>query len=118
MPERDYITCHILDTVRGLPAEGIPCVLSLLQNGEEHILAKGQTDSDGRIINWETPVTDVKPGSHKIKFETGLYLSKSTSGQAFFPVVEVVFVVSDPPAPHYHIPLLLSNYSYSTYRGS
>lgn len=116
--ERDYITCHILDTVKGSPAQGIPCTLSKLQDGKENVLAHGNTDKDGRIMHWDSPVTEVTSGPHKVKFETGHYLSKANNGQAFFPVIEVVFVVSNPPDPHYHIPLLLSNYSYSTYRGS
>ncbi|PRT52452.1 5-hydroxyisourate hydrolase [Wickerhamiella sorbophila] len=116
---RDYITCHILDTVTGLPAPKVRVELSRLQNGEEIPIATGHTDNDGRISNWESArVTSVIPGAHKIKFETGPYLSSKTKGEVFFPVVEVVFVVSDPPQAHYHIPLLLSNYSYSTYRGS
>lgn len=119
MAERDYVTCHILDTVNGVPAEGVKAVLSKLENGNVQELAVGTTDKDGRISNWESnPVTSVAPGAYKIRFETGPYLAKINNGEVFFPFVEIVFTVSDPPQAHYHIPLLLSNYSYHTYRGS
>lgn len=119
MASRDYVTCHVLDTVSGLPAQGIKCELTSLQDMKEVTLASGVTDVDGRISNWQSgAVASVTPGAHKLKFETGPYLSARSNGECFFPVVEVVFVVSNPPQSHYHIPLLLSNYSYSTYRGS
>lgn len=116
--QKDYITCHVLDTVTGYPAEGIPCTLYKLQDGEEKVLSHGQTDKNGRIVKWDSQITDVTPGPHKVKFDTGHYLSKANDGQAFFPLIEVMFVINNPPDAHYHIPLLLSNYSYSTYRGS
>lgn len=119
MSSRDYVTCHVLDTVNGLPAPGIRCELRAIDGTKESSLASGVTDKDGRVSNWQSgAVVSVNPGVHKLKFETGPYLSARNNGECFFPVVEVVFVVSDPPQPHYHIPLLLSNYSYSTYRGS
>lgn len=116
--ERDYVTCHILDTVKGKPAANVKCVLSKLSGGIESVVSSSTTDGDGRIANWGPRVTSIDPGAYKMRFETGEYLSANNNGDAFFPVVEVMFAVSNPPDKHYHIPLLLSNYSYSTYRGS
>lgn len=121
---KDAITCHILDTVVGKPAAGVNCTLSKLDGFNVTDIAQAKTNDDGRILNWSLPIDQVvangkvKPGRYRIRFETGDYLSKSTGGQAFFPYVEIVFEVAAPGEPHYHIPLLLSNYSYSTYRGS
>lgn len=121
---RDVITCHVLDTVVGKPASGITCTLTKLNGLRAENVSTATTDDDGRIINWDSPLDAIKtadgkvaPGTYKIKFDTGLYLSKATDGQAFFPFIEVVFNIQNPDS-HYHIPLLLSNFSYSTYRGS
>ncbi|KAA8907665.1 hypothetical protein TRICI_004956 [Trichomonascus ciferrii] len=121
---RDVITCHILDTVVGKPAAAVKCTLYKLSGVRVEEISTASTDNDGRVTNWEKELTPIKtsdgkvaPGSYKIKFETGDYLAKHNEGQAFFPFVEVVFNIQNPDS-HYHIPLLLSNYSYSTYRGS
>ncbi|CAN6674469.1 hypothetical protein TRVA0_054S00474 [Trichomonascus vanleenenianus] len=121
---RDVITCHILDTVVGKPAPDVQCTLTKLNGLRAETIATASTDNDGRIINWNQPLDAIKtadgkvaPGVYKIKFETGYYLSQNNEGQAFFPFIEVVFNIQNPDS-HYHIPLLLSNYSYSTYRGS
>lgn len=121
---RDVVTCHVLDTVVGKPAANITCTLTKLNGLRAENISTATTDNDGRVINWDSPLDSIKTqdgkiaaGTYKIKFDTGVYLSKASEGQAFFPFVEVVFHVADPDS-HYHIPLLLSNYSYSTYRGS
>mmetsp|Transcript_1004 Transcript_1004/g.1002 ORF Transcript_1004/g.1002 Transcript_1004/m.1002 type:complete len:149 (-) Transcript_1004:8-454(-) len=98
--------------------------------------AMAKTDNDGRIKNWVyDPSLDAKdklsigiadnnwnklmPGIYKIKFLTGKYFHNlKEKNRTFFPFVEVVFEVANPPDNHYHIPLLLSNHSYTTYRGS
>lgn len=121
---RDVITCHILDTVIGKPAGQVKCTLFRLHGVRTEEISTATTDNDGRVTNWDKDLTLIKTGdgkvaagSYKIKFDTGEYLAKSNEGQAFFPFVEVVFNIQNPDS-HYHIPLLLSNYSYSTYRGS
>jgi 5-hydroxyisourate hydrolase len=121
---KDAITCHILDTVVGKPAAGVNCTLSRLDGFHATDIAQAKTNEDGRILKWDSSIEQVvkggkvDPGRYRIRFETGDYLSKSSDGQAFFPYVEIVFDVAPPGEPHYHIPLLLANYSYSTYRGS
>lgn len=98
--------------------------------------AMAKTDDDGRIKQWvlnpelkldqanEIGVvtnswSELKPGIYKIKFLTGKYFYElSTSNRTFFPFVEIFFEIENPPDNHYHVPLLLSNHSYSTYRGS
>uniref|UniRef100_A0A060TID4 5-hydroxyisourate hydrolase n=1 Tax=Blastobotrys adeninivorans TaxID=409370 RepID=A0A060TID4_BLAAD len=121
---RDVITCHILDTVVGKPAGGVKCTLVKLSGVKADTISTATTDQDGRVTNWDSPLDSIKtsdgkvaPGTYRIKFDTGMYLSQNNNGQAFFPYVEVVFNIENPDS-HYHIPLLLSNYSYSTYRGS
>jgi 5-hydroxyisourate hydrolase len=117
------VTCHVLDTVSGVPAAGIQCTLSRFNEAIVQTIAAATTDPDGRIVQWNGSLDEVVksgsiiPGTYKIRFNTGPYLKK-TSGTGFFPFVDVVFEVADPADKHYHIPLLLSNYSYSTYRGS
>lgn len=98
--------------------------------------AMSKTDNDGRIKKWVIKPgldstqankigvegqkwTELKPGIYKIKFLTGKYFHElSASNRTFFPFVEITFQVENPPDHHYHVPLLLSNHSYSTYRGS
>jgi 5-hydroxyisourate hydrolase len=93
------ITTHVLDTARGGPATGIP--VRLTGNG---LSAEGVTDADGRVT--DLGPDSVVPGVYQLVFEVG----------GFFPQITVTFVVSDDS--HYHVPLLLSPFAYSTYRGS
>lgn len=123
MASRDVITCHVLDTTAGRPAANISVTLSC--QGSDVIFAS-TTNSDGRIANWtassESSIASIiqkssqennAPSVWKIRFNTGAYFGP---GNTFFPEVEVAFFVKD--GEHYHVPLLLSPYSYSTYRGS
>jgi len=105
------ITTHVLDTALGRPAAGVP--VRLTHDGA--FVAAGETDADGRLRTL-TPPGPVAPGEYRIRFDTAAYFA--LSGQAgFFPHVEIAFTVDD-GAAHYHVPLLLSPYGYSTYRGS
>ena len=108
------ITTHVLDTAGGKPAVGIPVSLHLHADGTWQELARGVTNEDGRITDLLRP-SNLQAGKYRLTFETGRYLSQS--GKSFFPEVEIIFQVHD-PAQHYHVPLLLSPYGYSTYRGS
>ncbi|MGC7097494.1 hydroxyisourate hydrolase [Amycolatopsis lurida] len=101
------VTTHVLDTATGRPAPGIEVVLE----GSGKIVAKGRTDDDGRIRDLG-PET-LPAGVYRLTFDTGAYLGPD----AFFPEVSLTFRITDPGA-HHHVPLLLSPFAYSTYRGS
>lgn len=106
------ITTHVLDTSTGKPAAGVPVILERQVNEEWLPVGEGKTDSDGRISDW---VADNVPnGTYRLSFDTGTYLGDT---DAFYPVVRVVFRFKN-DGRHCHIPLLLSPYGYSTYRGS
>ena len=108
------ISTHILDTARGRPAPGIAVVLCRIENDDAtKELGRGVTNDDGRVRDL---VGTISPGTYRMTFEVGPYLS-ATHGQAFYPKAQVDFVVMEADG-HYHIPLLLSPYGYSTYRGS
>ncbi|KAF7880244.1 uncharacterized protein EAF01_012005 [Botrytis porri] len=133
MAERDPITCHALDTTTGRPASGIN--VSLICLSEESTIFRAITNADGRIANWlneQENVTSKKVGEliveggniqnqnlpmgssmWKLRFETGAYYGYENT---FFPCVELNFVVKE--GEHFHVPLLLGPYSYTTYRGS
>jgi 5-hydroxyisourate hydrolase len=100
------ITTHILDTAKGRPAAGVP--LTLFRDRD--VLFDGVTDDDGRARVLESD--RVKPGTYRLVFDTGAY-----NPGGFFPEATVVFRVDD-VSQHYHVPLLLSPFGYSTYRGS
>lgn len=100
------ITTHVLDTALGKPGRGIAIELSRLEDDEWIRVGAGETDDDGRLKTL-TPPGPVPPGIYKLRFQTN----------GFFPVVEIQFVVED-GEQHYHVPLLLSPFGYSTYRGS
>jgi 5-hydroxyisourate hydrolase len=102
------LSTHVLDASTGLPAEGLEVVVEL-DGGE---LLEGRTDADGRIRE----LGDAGVGVHRIRFDTGTYFdAKGVS--TFYPEVIVTFRITDADA-HHHVPLLLSPYAYSTYRGS
>ncbi|HEV2149040.1 MAG TPA: hydroxyisourate hydrolase [Longimicrobiaceae bacterium] len=106
------ITTHVLDTSRGRPAGGVAV---RLERGPE-VLAHGATDADGRLRDLLPAGTPLQPGSYRLVFDTGAYFA-GHAADAFYPEVSVVFQVRD-AGEHYHVPLLLSPFGYSTYRGS
>jgi 5-hydroxyisourate hydrolase len=103
-------TCstHVLDVALGLPAVGMRAHLG---GPDGEVIAHGSTDADGRVRFEAT----LGPGSHTITFETGEWFA-AAGRPTFYPVVGLVFEVGSDD--HYHVPLLLSPYSYTTYRGS
>jgi 5-hydroxyisourate hydrolase len=107
------ITTHVLDTARGIPAEGVEVTLSA-RNGESwRELARTRTDADGRA----GPLSEgIAPGTYRLRFETGAWAA-ARGAEAFHPWVDVTFEVRD-PGRHTHVPLLLSPFGYTTYRGS
>jgi 5-hydroxyisourate hydrolase len=111
------ITTHVLDIARGGPAAGIVVVV------EKHIheegwaeLARGTTNADGRITDLLSPEPGLESGVYRLRFGTGTYFA-SHGLRGFYPEVHVLVNLDD-SAAHYHIPLLLSPYGYSTYRGT
>ena len=109
------ITTHVLDTASGRPAAGMRVTLEA-QAGEEWTpVGGGVTDADGRVPGL-VPDGAVGKGVHRITFFTGDWFA-AEGIDGFYPLVTVVCQIDDPSA-HYHIPLLLSPYGYSTYRGS
>jgi 5-hydroxyisourate hydrolase len=109
------ITTHVLDTALGRPGKGIAIELEREDSGVWHLIGGGVTDDDGRLRTL-TPAGPVQPATYRIRFQTAAYFAAQNT-QGFFPVVEIQFTVVDGNA-HYHVPLLLSPYGYSTYRGS
>ena len=110
------ITTHILDTARGCPAKGVAVTLAKLENDVPTIIATGVTDADGRISNLMQDGLVLKGGNYLMRFETGDYFT-ALGEPVFYPRVDVLFTITE-DGQHYHIPLLLSPFGYSTYRGS
>jgi 5-hydroxyisourate hydrolase len=104
------ITTHVLDTSRGRPAVGVPVVLERFVDSSWEPVGRGSTDADGRARDLLSSVPEA--GRYRLTFDTDAYLPAG-----FYPEVSVTFVV-DPGQDHYHVPLLLSPFGYSTYRGS
>ena len=129
MAARPFITCHVLDTITGKPAAGIEVTLRIIQPTDIGEWSAG-TNSDGRVLIWNahasTPNLDTVVAMAKdsiddrsemiwsLTFETGAYYGK---GNTFWPQVELRFATKK-NEEHYHVPLLLGPWSYTTYRGS
>ena len=103
------ISTHVLDAVAGRPAAGIAVHLF----AGDDLLAEGVTDRDGRCRHTEDATAVV---THRLVFATGIWFAEQ-GRDAFYPEVVVTFAVQE-PAEHHHVPLLLSPFAYSTYRGS
>ncbi|TRM66088.1 hypothetical protein BD626DRAFT_196702 [Schizophyllum amplum] len=126
------ITCHVLDASLGKPAEGVEIQLQEfkpVQTAETSFkfdpLARGKTNTDGRCNDLLPPRgseeakahnAELAPGTYKMIFRTKEYFDQ-TQRESFYPWVEISFTIED-ATQHYHIPLLISPYSYTTYRGS
>jgi 5-hydroxyisourate hydrolase len=108
------ITTHVLDTARGQPAAGVAVRLERVSGAGLEEIGRASTDADGRV-------RDIGPerlaaGTYRLVFGTAAYFAQQRTA-AFFPEVAVTFTV-DGEAQHYHVPLLLSPFGYTTYRGS
>jgi 5-hydroxyisourate hydrolase len=115
-----YLTTHVLDTARGCPAEGITIALYRVSGNSHRKIAETVTNDDGRTDAPILPADQFKTGTYELVFFAGDYLRRT--GQAneeilFLDQVPIRFGMSDPDA-HYHVPLLLSPFGMSTYRGS
>lgn len=103
------LSTHVLDTGAGRPAAGVTVVL---ESVEGSVLAEARTDADGRVGSIGD---DLAPGDYRLRFDTGTWFSDS-GVEGFYPEVAVSFRIA--VDEHFHVPLLLSPYGYSTYRGS
>jgi 5-hydroxyisourate hydrolase len=111
------ITTHVLDTARGLPARGISVTLEMQTEAyRPRILGTGRTDDDGRLRDLLWPGHVLEPGTYRLIFDTAAYFA-ATNTPTFYPSVQIAFTITA-PTQHYHVPLLLSPYGYSTYRGT
>ena len=110
------ITSHVLDTSLGKPAADLGLRLDVQHaDGSWQLLAARRTDRDGRVTDLLSEGA-LQRGRYRMTFDIGAYLA-ATGQPVFYPVVEIVFEIRA-ESEHYHIPLLLSPYGYSTYRGS
>ena len=104
------LTTHVLDAVSGRPAAGVPVTLL---GGDHTVVTESTTDNDGRTGRL---ADDLPVGVYRLRFDTATYFA--TQGiDAFYPEIVVAFKITD-AAANYHVPVLLSPYAYSTYRGS
>jgi 5-hydroxyisourate hydrolase len=106
------VTTHVLDTAAGRPAAGVPVRLESVTDGE--VLAEATTDADGRV--GDLGPDRLPEGPYRLTFYTAAYFGR-TGATGFYPQVCVTFLVVN-TSEHFHVPLLLSPYGYSTYRGS
>ena len=109
------ITTHILDTSLGRPAEGVKIELFRETGSNSTKIGEGKTDSDGRVTDLLKPGS-LEAGHYRIKFDTGGYYA-ARGEETFYPTVNVDFTIKAVDE-HYHVPLLLNPYGFSTYRGS
>ena len=114
-----YLTTHVLDTAAGRPAAGLSIALYRIENGTRRELARATTNADGRTDGPILPEKDFETGVYELVFAAGDYLRAQGAAAAeplFLDEVPIRFGMAE--AAHYHVPLLLSPYGYSTYRGS
>ncbi len=114
-----YLTTHVLDTARGCPAAGLRIELFRLDGDERVLLRTLQTNADGRTDEQILPEAEFSVGEYELIFHAGAYLDAcgvTPESPRFLDVIPIRFGMSQ--AAHYHVPLLLSPFGYSTYRGS
>ena len=115
-----YLTTHVLDTARGMPAAGVGISLYHVAAGSHLLIAETVTNADGRTDSPILPTANFVVGTFELVFHAGDYLRKTGQAGAdplFLDDIPIRFGMND-AAAHYHVPLLLSPYGYSTYRGS
>jgi 5-hydroxyisourate hydrolase len=110
------ITTHVLDLANGGPARGVFVRLETDRGGEWIAVGEGLTDEKGRLATL-TGGTSLAPGRYRLTFDLAAYHRRHGLEQAFFPEATVMFHIRD-ASDHYHVPLLISPYGYSTYRGA
>ncbi len=112
MNKRSPITTHILDTTLGIPAGGVEVILEIKNKNHFILISKKKTDDDGRIEDFLSPLARPTKGTYRITFK----IEKYFKGKCFYPEISILFKINN--HKHYHVPLLLNPYGYSTYRGS
>lgn len=112
-----YLTTHVLDTARGCPAAGLRIALYRLLGEQRELLAEAVTNRDGRTDAPILPPERFCPGVYELVFHAAEYFGASAEEPRFLDQIPIRFGLSDAGA-HYHVPLLLSPFGYSTYRGS
>ena len=119
-PRKSPVTTHVLDTTRGRPAVGVAVTLETVALDDGSLwTVTGVTDGDGRVGNLLSPEHDLRAGQYRVTFEVEPYLRETTGTSGFYPTVSIDFTVrSSGVKEHYHVPLLLNPFGYSTYRGS
>lgn len=110
------ITTHVLDTSRGRPAAGVEVRLEIQDGASWRTLGRGTTDADGRMRTLLPPGAALEPGVYRLVFDSGGYF-RDHQERAFYPRIAVEFAVAAAES-HYHVPLLLSPFGYTTYRGT
>lgn len=114
-----YLTTHVLDTARGCPADGLKIELFRIDGADRVFLKETVTNADGRTDAQILPAAEFETGTFELVFHCGDYLDRigvAPEVPRFLDVVPLRFGMSEPE--HYHVPLLLSPFGYSTYRGS
>jgi 5-hydroxyisourate hydrolase len=109
------ITTHVLDTARGVPAAGLEVFLEMRHASEWSPIGRTTTDAQGRVATFSD--TPLSVGIYRLTFDTGAYHRDQGMTAPFFPEVRIVFNVREAGA-HHHVPLLLSPFGYTTYRGT
>ena len=115
-----YLTTHVLDTASGLPAKGMQIDLFELRGGDRRHIVTMHTNDDGRTDSPILPKDRFATGEYELVFHAGAYLDAMGVGQSdhrFLDIIPIRFGIDD-AASHYHVPLLISPFGYSTYRGS
>ena len=110
------ITTHVLDTARGGAAVGVTVILEVRQGSDWHPVGRGNTDDNGRVTTL-TDNTSIVPGTYRLTFDLSSYHRANGVNVAFFPEARIAFNVRDTDE-HYHVPLLISPFGYTTYRGA
>ena len=110
------LTTHVLDTMTGTPAAGLRIDLYKIEGGDAQFLSSHKTNDDGRVDDPLLAGGEFAIGNYRLDFHAGDYLAQN-GGSDFLNIIPIQFMIAD-TARHYHVPLLLSAYGYSTYRGS
>jgi len=110
------ITTHVLDIARGVPASGVTVILQVRSTHDWAPVGRGATDAAGRLKSL-TDDHEIVPGTYQLTFDLGDYFRENGVETPFFPEAKITFVVDD-ASQHYHVPLVVSPYGYSTYRGA
>lgn len=119
MSAKGWLSTHVLDTANGRPGAGIAVRLFILDGSERRLLRETVTNEDGRTDNPLLGQSEIAAGWYELEFDTGRYFARQGGGneQLFLDVIPIRFHIADTDE-HYHVPLLVSPFSYSTYRGS